>query len=277
MFRRAQDRIRMYFYKTKQELLKTNDIVLPQKQLQSLMLELKTKLEMNKFHGYYFDRACAGNENMKSICDVWGAFTCQGRWDKDRCLYHPTHSINPYVSREARIIFQTWNLDHNKERSRSIIPAIRVALRLCGDHRNHRDRFDDGRGRNVENGKICRPLSFSIGSFNGENVAPNARNNVVFEQNKVKEDKIVADDGDFVDTGSEIDGRSVANVVNSDQNVANVASTDKNVVGVKNVNLDVKGIYDDLFTIKNLKLVHIVCHDKGAHTTMKAGPYFVLK
>lgn len=256
MYRRAQDRIRMYFYKTKQELLKTNDIVLPQKQLQSLLVELKTKLEMNKFHGYYFDRACSANENMKSICDIWGTFTCQGRWDKDRCLYHPAHCINPYVSREARIIFQTWNLDHNKERSRSIIPAIRIALRLFGDRCRNRHSFDDGRGRNLENGKICRPLSCPTESFNGENISPNG-NVILSEQDNVK---------------NEIVDQKVATMVDNDKIVAG----DEVVASAEHMRLDVAGIYDDLFSIKNLKLVHIVCHDKGAHGTLKAGPYFLL-
>lgn len=264
MCRRAQDRIRMYFYKTKQELLKANDIALPQKQLQSLILALKTRLELNKFHGYYFDRACAGNENMKSICDIRGTFTCQGRWDKDRCLYHPAHSINPYVSREARIIFQTWNLDHNKERSRSIIPAIRAALRTCGDRCRDRDRSDDGCRRNVENGKICRPLSVLVDTFNGK-ITPNGQKVDLFEQIHVKNDKISSDNRNVVNSDRE-------NVVEDDNNVV----FDKNVVADEKINLDVKTIYDDLFTLNNLKLVHIVCHDKGAHGTMKAGPYFVL-
>lgn len=28
---------------------------------------------------------------------------------------------------------------------------------------------------------------------------------------------------------------------------------------------DIYDCYDNLFTVKNLKLVHIVCHDKGTH------------
>lgn len=29
--------------------------------------------------------------------------------------------------------------------------------------------------------------------------------------------------------------------------------------------MDLFEIYDNLFTVKNLRLVHIVCHDKGSH------------
>ncbi|KAJ8978256.1 hypothetical protein NQ317_012614 [Molorchus minor] len=192
MFRRAQDRIRMYFYKTKEELQKTKD--LPQAQLQSLINDLRHRLKLNKYHGCYFDRTRSGDENMKSICDRAGWFTCDGRWDKQWCLYNPPHRINPYSSREARIIFQTWNLDHGRERSRSIIPAIVGALRALGDP-------------SADNGKVRT-------NFHDDN-------------------------------------------------------------SISKVSVDVKGIYNDLFTVNNLKFVHIVCHDKGAHITLKAGPYFI--
>lgn len=35
--------------------------------------------------------------------------------------------------------------------------------------------------------------------------------------------------------------------------------------------------YDLLFTTVNLKLVHIVCHDKGQHESAKCNPKFYLK
>ncbi|KAL1494002.1 hypothetical protein ABEB36_009677 [Hypothenemus hampei] len=185
MFRRAQDRIRTYYYKTREDLLKTNhqqqQRQLPADKLNVLLQELQTKLKLNKYHGYLFDRnsICASGEPhlKKPLCDPLGTFYCDGRWDKDDCLYEPRHSINPYGSREERIVFQTWNLDHQIERSRTIIP------------------------------NICRAL---------------------------------------------------------------LALNDK-----KNISLDVKAIYNDLFTIKNLKFVHIVCHDKSAHVSKKVESYLI--
>ncbi|CAG9812597.1 unnamed protein product [Phaedon cochleariae] len=191
MFRRAQDRIRTYFYKTKDELNKKD---VPRNALRELITELDSKLKLNKYLGYYFNRANAGDENMKSICDQNGNFQCQGRWDKEQCLYHPSHSINPYASREARIVFQTWNLDHNKERSRSIIPAVCAALHSVG--------------RLSGNDKV-RKLLDHVGDVHADKC------------------------------------------------------------------LDVKSIFNDLFTVNNLKFVHIVCHDKGAHVHAKAGPYLL--
>ncbi|XP_074027530.1 DNA fragmentation factor subunit beta-like [Leptinotarsa decemlineata] len=191
MFRRAQDRIRTYFYKTRDELRNKE---IPQNEFRELFIELDAKLKLNKYHGCYFDRANAGNEDMRSICDSSGTFQCQGRWNKERCLYNPTHSINPYLSREARIIFQTWNLDHNKERSRAIIPAISEALCLTQN--------PSGIGK-------------------------------------------------------------VSECIDDEENIKRDAC------------IDVKSIYNDLFSLQNLKLVHIVCHDKGAHYSAKAGPYLL--
>lgn len=179
MFRRAQDRIRTYYYKTKDELLKNPD--LPSERLHILLKELQDLLKDVNYFGSYFDRSKAiGDNKIKSICDEKGVFTCEGRWDKNFCLYVPVHTINPYRSREDRIVFQTWNLDHNIERSRSIIPAICSALK-------------------------------EIEAVNGK----------------------------------------------------------------KKKQLDVKQIFDDIFTRNNLKLVHIVCHDKGAHDGKAAGPYVI--
>ncbi|ERL84705.1 hypothetical protein D910_02130 [Dendroctonus ponderosae] len=179
MFRRAQDRIRTYYYKTRDDLLHTTH--LPADKLNALLSDLQTKLKLNKYHGYLFDRhATAGNSNLKPLCNSIGMFYCDGRWDKEGCLYVPQHSINPYTSREERIIFQTWNLDHQIERSRSIIPTIRRSL---------------------------------------------------LQMEKIFDDSLPS--------------------------------------------IDVKSIYNDLFTTNNLKIVHIVCHDKGAHVTKKVSSYLV--
>lgn len=178
MFRRAQDRIRTYYYKTKSDLREKKDV--PQDKLVYILNELQSRLKTVKYFGCYFDRnASIGDANLKSICNQNGDFTCQGRWDKDSCLYTPVHQINPYTSREERIIFQTWNLDHSKERSRSIVPAIVGAL---------------------------------------------------------KEDS-------------------------------------KDIKFKDDTNINVKGIFNDLFSTRNLKFVHIVCHDKSAHFSKAAGPY----
>ncbi|XP_078095237.1 DNA fragmentation factor subunit beta isoform X2 [Mustelus asterias] len=80
---------------------------------------LERHLRQNKCNGCYFDR----RENYNNrLCTPQGWFTCQGAFDEDSCSF--IHSINPYGSREKRIEFSTWNLDHRIEKKRAIIPTI---------------------------------------------------------------------------------------------------------------------------------------------------------
>ncbi|XP_063235539.1 DNA fragmentation factor subunit beta isoform X2 [Bacillus rossius redtenbacheri] len=118
MFRGAQDRIRGYMFKTCDALKKSEPY--------------KVNRKKAKHFGCYFDRSGPGDGGhgdalLRRLCDDAGTFRCQGRWDEKDCLYSSglsTHAINPYCSREARVLFQMWNLDHRIERSRTVIPAM---------------------------------------------------------------------------------------------------------------------------------------------------------
>ena len=52
------------------------------------------------------------NELKISYCDRFGNFQCQGHWNENKCNFDKGHRINPYASRETRILFSTWNFDH---------------------------------------------------------------------------------------------------------------------------------------------------------------------
>ncbi|XP_035513078.1 DNA fragmentation factor subunit beta [Morone saxatilis] len=80
-------------------------------------------LKAAKYNGCYFDRT---EKEPDRLCTREGWFTCQGSFDQEVC--QSFHSINPYGSRESRIIFSTWNLDHRIEKKRSVIPALVEAL-----------------------------------------------------------------------------------------------------------------------------------------------------
>lgn len=112
MFRRSQERIRGYFYKTKSEIKKSpvylgsagNKAV-----LDDVFSSFSMTLNKNKYFGCFFDRKACG-----ALCDNEGYFKCSGVWKSNKCLYNGerSHVINPYASREERIVFSTWNLDH---------------------------------------------------------------------------------------------------------------------------------------------------------------------
>nr|XP_018896531.1 PREDICTED: DNA fragmentation factor subunit beta [Bemisia tabaci] len=176
MFRRCQDRIRGYLYKSKSDITKSKtynqDFVAKTNLLKSFQY-FSSQLQKDKHFGFYFDRS-----STKAMCNNKGDFYCMGPWNEEKCLHgEKGHIINPYQSREARIVFSTWNLDHWIERSRSVLPALLNASELVKDG------------------------NYEI-------------NNEYF--------------------------------------------------------------YSLLFTSKNLKLVHIVCHDKGEHKTAKCDPLLTI-
>ncbi|XP_040049298.2 DNA fragmentation factor subunit beta [Gasterosteus aculeatus] len=84
---------------------------------------LAEMLRSAKHNGSYFDRT---EKEAHRLCTAAGWFTCQGSFDQEVC--RSFHSINPYGSRESRILFSTWNLDHRIEKKRTIIPALLEAL-----------------------------------------------------------------------------------------------------------------------------------------------------
>lgn len=160
MRRRSQDRIRGYFYKTKDILIKSS-IYKSSKEARFLINTIldifQLLLQEVDFFKTYFDRECPKRhstlvdedttdgespkkkirKNIQSICqqhnvldrlcvalcNARGDFRCQGVWSDKACQYSD-HTINPYESRESAVLFQIWNLDHQVEISRTIIPSL---------------------------------------------------------------------------------------------------------------------------------------------------------
>lgn len=164
MARRSQDRIRGYYYKTKTELQKS--LIYRTNARARLILD-----EMMEIFQYFligvdyfsslFDRKCEKRhriviemrkdddvdatyrkrkekvaairdvmndttlktEYSMTLCNKLGEFQCHGIWCDDKCRYD-NHQINPYASRENVILFQMWNLDHQIEIARTVIPNI---------------------------------------------------------------------------------------------------------------------------------------------------------
>lgn len=130
MAKRVKERMRGYYYKTK-TALQSSDIYIHsrngrgKKLIDQFLTDLRNILDSHKYNETYFNRKA--NKTAR-ICDERGVFQCGGLWSANKCLYEGEHVINPYRSREERIIFQTWNLDHKIELSRSIIPKILQAI-----------------------------------------------------------------------------------------------------------------------------------------------------
>ncbi|XP_073977037.1 DNA fragmentation factor-related protein 4 isoform X3 [Rhodnius prolixus] len=135
MEKRCQDRIRNFLYKSvsdwrTSEEYKKNDV--SRRSLEHIIKKLKQILSKKRFCGTYFVRG-----QKEALCNARGDFKCSGVWYAVKCTYQggKGHEINPYRSRDHRIIFSTWNLDHRIERSRTILPTVTKLISVSSDCR----------------------------------------------------------------------------------------------------------------------------------------------
>ena len=80
---------------------------LARKLLLSALEEFRCALKNAKYFEEYFARSA--RTDIK-FCNDIGWFNCEGAFNQESCVN--VHTINPYGSRDWRIIFKTWNLDH---------------------------------------------------------------------------------------------------------------------------------------------------------------------
>lgn len=166
MAKRAQDRVRTYYYKTKDELTRTKlyrSNLRARQIIDEVLRKFRYLLIGCDYFSMIFNRKCTEkhshladkllddetdataipNKRLKqiikeyttqheildewsvSLCSDLGDFYCQGPFstETENCCTLQ-HTINPYASRENLILFQVWNLDHQIELSRSILPAL---------------------------------------------------------------------------------------------------------------------------------------------------------
>ncbi|XP_023160692.2 DNA fragmentation factor subunit beta [Drosophila hydei] len=162
---RAQTRVRGYYYKTKEELTRNplyrqnakarqiiNSVL---EQFRYLLIgcdyfsmmfnrkcELKHEVLQQHIEEEHPDAASVPNKRLRqiikdyasrhgildewsvSLCTDLGDFYCQGAYSDNGNYCSLQHTINPYASRENLILFQVWNLDHQIELCRTILPAL---------------------------------------------------------------------------------------------------------------------------------------------------------
>jgi hypothetical protein len=132
----SEGRIRNYMHKATAYVKKSDtyrQVQTCRNKLKEALKRMNSKLEADKYIGGYFDRSIASER----LCDSVGNFKCKGRWDVTECRYKGDagndHMINPYASKETRIVFSTWTFDHVVE-IRSIVPALLEAARRASQN-----------------------------------------------------------------------------------------------------------------------------------------------
>ena len=78
-----------------------------QSHLSNTLEKFQDELKRQQYYGDYFARSAS--EKLRLCCDK-GWFSCEGPYDEENCF--KLHKINPYGSKESRVLFSTWNLDH---------------------------------------------------------------------------------------------------------------------------------------------------------------------
>ncbi|XP_034474956.1 DNA fragmentation factor subunit beta isoform X2 [Drosophila innubila] len=165
MAMRAQTRVRGYYYKTKEELTRNQlyrQNAKARQVINSVLEQFRYLLIGCDYFSMIFNRKChqkhemvlqhmgeeetdaAGVPNKRlrqlikeyttrhaildewsvSLCTELGDFYCQGAYSDNGNCCTLQHTINPYASRENLILFQVWNLDHQIELCRSILPSL---------------------------------------------------------------------------------------------------------------------------------------------------------
>lgn len=120
----AKSRVRKYFSNAKDSFEKASKKAQPL--LSSTLKQFQEELKKRQYFGDYFARSA--NDQLRLCCEK-GWFSCEGPYNEKTCSH--LHTINPYGSKESRVLFSTWNLDHVIEKSRQIFPAIIQAAEKC--------------------------------------------------------------------------------------------------------------------------------------------------
>jgi len=126
--RSAKERVRSYFHSSKDFINNAGVSQTTRKFLLNKLNEFKSDLKAVNYFEDYFARSA---ETGLRFCNKLGWFDCEGPFNKKVCT--GLHRINPYGSRDARILFKTWNLDHQIEKKREVLPAMVKAAMECPD------------------------------------------------------------------------------------------------------------------------------------------------
>lgn len=133
----AKSRVRKYFSNAKESFEKASKRA--QNILSKTLEQFQGELRKQQYYGDYFARSAS--QELRLCCDK-GWFSCEGPYNEENCF--KMHKINPYGSKERRVLFSTWNLDHVIEKSRQIFPAMIQAAEKCpkGSQLNWKYFFD---------------------------------------------------------------------------------------------------------------------------------------
>ncbi|GAB1862104.1 DNAation factor subunit beta [Camponotus japonicus] len=251
MHRRCQDRIRTYLYKTIEQI-RCSDVYMNDRKARQQLLRaiafFKIQLKEDHYFGYYFDRSRAETGNFKDDSD---------ETDSRQCYEHCPCNFG-HINDETYLYQLYLCLPQSSDRSTTIVDLTKTdetdARRLVKSEKNANDEILESCPYGVKpQGKqiaICdRKGEFKCeGRWNANGCAYSDRHRINPYRSKEE--------------------LALFSTWNLDHKIERCRTLVPKLLQLSQQDIneqDIYDCYDNLFTVKNLRLVHIVCHDKGSH------------
>lgn len=255
MHRRCQDRIRTYLYKTIEQI-KCSDVYMNNRKARQQLLRaiafFKLQLKEDHYFGYYFDRSRAETDTKDDNDET----------DSGRCYEHCPCMLAP--------------IDYERYLQLSFIGNIQSNTNVATDAAKI-DETDAPRLTQCEKNakKAARDDNTESCPYR---VKPRGRHEQIAICDKKGEFRC---EGRWNADGCAYGDRHKINPYRSREELALFSTWNLDHKMERSRTLvprllqialqdtineqDIYDCYDNLFTVKNLRLVHIVCHDKGSH------------
>lgn len=252
MHRRCQDRIRTYLYKTIEQI-KCSDVFVndyrARQQLLRTITFFKLQLKQDHYFGYYFDRSKAETDSKSDSDET----------DYGRCYEHCPCNFGR-ISDETYFRQRYLRLPQSSDTTVDSDKIDETDARKCREsEKSAKTTANDEKAESCPYHVIMRKKQIAICDKRGEFKCEGRWNTdgcPYGDRHKINPYR----------SKEELALFSTWNLDHKIERSRTLIPTLLQLSRQETVNeQDIYDCYDNLFTVKNLRLVHVVCHDKGSH------------
>ncbi|XP_012221685.1 DNA fragmentation factor subunit beta isoform X2 [Linepithema humile] len=250
MHRRCQDRIRTYFYKTIEQI-KNSDVYIndskAREQLLHVIAFFKIQLKQDHYFGYYFDRSRAETDCKDDSDET----------DCSRCYEHcPCHLGRDETYQQYLRLFQSSDANTTVDADNS---DETDAKKFTESKKNAKTASNHEESKSFPYRVISQKKQFAICDKMGEFRC----------EGRWNADGCAYGDKHRINPYRSKEELALFSTWNLDHKIERSRTLVPRLLQISRQDTineqDIYDCYDNLFTVKNLRLVHIVCHDKGSH------------
>ncbi|XP_071581486.1 DNA fragmentation factor subunit beta isoform X1 [Temnothorax nylanderi] len=253
MHRRCQDRIRTYLYKTIEQI-KCSDVFMndykARQQLLHTIAFFKLQLKEDHYFGYYFDRSRAETESDTDETDYGRCYDhCPCNFGR---ISDETYLRQPYLrlpqSLETNVTADSDTIDETD--ARKFLDSEKKNAKAASDKK-----WEDSCPYRVK----PRDTQIAICDRKGEFKC----------EGRWNADGCPYGDRHKINPYRSKEELALFSTWNLDHKIERSRTLIPQLLQISRQDTineqDIYDCYDNLFTVKNLRLVHIICHDKGSH------------